>query len=194
MAQKHLETGDFVTPGDQLAVEEEFMPGENAFVDEGIVFSSATGRVEFDEKGRRVSVFPMSNLPPLPVQGDTVIAKVTYIRGQFAKMDIIAIEGEKNREIPSAPEGAVHISQARRNYVKDLDSQFQIGDIVRAKVVNTQRDPIVLSTVDDEFGVILAKCRECHGILVPKGKKLDCETCERSVNRKVSSVYGSSPF
>lgn len=194
MAQKHLETGDFVTPGDQLAVEEEFMPGENAFVDEGVVFSSATGRVEFDEKGRRVSVFPMSNLPPLPVQGDTVIAKVTNIRGQFARMDIIAIEGEKNREIPSAPEGAVHISQARRDYVKDLDSQFQIGDIVRAKVVNTQRDPIVLSTVDDEFGVILAKCWECHGVLVPKGKKLDCETCERSVNRKVSSVYGSSPF
>ena len=40
----------------------------------------------------------MSNLPPLPVQGDSVIAKATYIRGQFAKMEIIAIEGEKTRE------------------------------------------------------------------------------------------------
>jgi len=194
MTQKTLETGDFVTPGDELAVEEEFMPGENAFVDEGVVFSSATGKVQFDTKARKVSVFPMSNLPPRPVQGDTVIAKVTNIRGQFARMDIIAIEGEKQREIPSAPEGAVHISQARRNYVKDLDSQFQMGDIVRAKVVNTQRDPIILSTVDDEFGVILAKCRDCHGVLVPKGNKLGCDTCEREFSRKASSLYGTSPL
>ena len=194
MAQKKLETGDFVTPGEELAVEEEFMPGENAFVDGGVVYSSATGKVQFDTKARKVSVFPMSNLPPLPVQGDSVIAKATYIRGQFAKMEIIAIEGEKTREIPSAPEGAVHISQARNSYVKDLESQFQVGDIVRAKIVNTQRDPIIMSTTDDDYGVILAKCKECHEVMVPKGNKLTCETCEKSENRKISSLYGTSPL
>jgi len=183
-----------VTPGDELGVEEEFMPGENAFVDGGIVYSSATGKVEFDTKSRRVSVFPTSNLPPFPKKGDIIIGRVSFIRGQFAKVDIVSIEGEKMREIPSAPEGAIHISQARRNYVKDLESQFQVGDIVRARVVNPSRDPMILSTADDELGVILAKCRECHSALVLRGRRLYCETCERYENRKVSSRYGSSPL
>ncbi len=193
LTQKKLETGDFVAPGDELGVEEEFMPGDNAFVDGGVVYSSTSGKVEFDTGSRKVSVFT-SNLPPLPAKGDTIIGKVTFIKGQFARMDIIAIEGETKREIPSSPEGAVHISQARRNYVKDLESQFQIGDIVRARVVNPQRDPIILSTVDDEYGVIMAKCRECREPMVVKGKRLHCPDCDKFENRKVSSVYGASPL
>lgn len=192
MTKKKIETGDFVTPGDELGVEEEFIPGENAFVDGGIVFSSATGKVEFDTNARKVSVFPTSHLPPRPVRGDTVIGKISFIRGQFAKMDLVAIEGEKRREIPSAPEGAIHISQVQRSYVRDLMGQFQTGDIVRAKVVNTERDPMILSTVDDEYGVILAKCRDCRVPMVLKDKRLFCETCERYDNRKISTVYGMS--
>jgi exosome complex component CSL4 len=194
MTPKKLDTGDFVIPGEELAVEEEFMPGENAFVDGGVVYSSATGKVEFDTKARKVSVLPTSNIPPLPVQGDIVLGKITHIRGQFARMDIFAIEGESNREIPSAPEGAVHISQARRSYVRDLADLFQMGDIVRARVVNPQRDPIILSTVDDEFGVILSKCKECHDVMALRGKGLHCETCDSAENRKVSTLYGAVPF
>jgi len=48
--------------------------------------------------------------------------------------------------------------------------------------------------VDDEFGVVLAKCRDCHGVMVPKGKKLGCDTCEREVSRKLSTLYGTSPL
>jgi len=193
LAQRKLETGDFVVPGDVLGVEEEFIPGENAYVDGGIVYSSATGKVQFDPKSRKVSVTPTSKLPPIPVRGDTVLGKVNFIRGQFAQIEIVAIEGEKNREIPSAPEGAIHISQTRRGYVRDLSSQFQIGDIVRARVVNPQRSPIILSTVDDELGVVLSKCSNCHSPMIVRDKKLYCETCDIYTNRKLSSTYGMSP-
>ncbi len=193
MAQRKLETGDFVIPGDVLGVEEEFMPGENAYVDAGIVYSSATGKVQFDPKSRRVSVFPTSRLPPVPLRGDTVLGKISFMRGQFAHMEIVAIEGEKNREIPSAPEGAIHISQTRRGYVRDLSNQFQIGDIVRARVVNPQRSPIILSTVGDELGVVLSKCPNCHSPMVVRDKKLYCETCDIYANRKLSTMYGTSP-
>jgi len=95
MIQRKLEAGDFVVPGDVLGVEEEFMPGENAYVDAGIVYSSATGKVQFDPRSRRVSVFPTSRLPPIPIRGDTVLGRICFMRGQFAHMEIVAIEGEK---------------------------------------------------------------------------------------------------
>ncbi len=194
MAQKKLETGDFVVPGDVLGVEEEFMPGENAYVDGGIVYSSTTGKVQFDPRSRKVSVFPAPRLPPLPARGDIVLGRVSLIRSQFAHVEIVAIEGEKNREIPSAPEGAIHISQARRGYVRDLSNQFQVGDIVRARVVNPQRSPIILSTVGDELGVILSKCSNCRSPMVVKEKKLYCETCDIYTTRKLSTMYGMSPI
>jgi exosome complex component CSL4 len=194
LTQKKLEDGDFVMPGDVLGVEEEFIPGENAFVEGGVVHSSATGKVQFDTNSRKVSVFPTSHLPPFPVRGDTVVGKMSFIRGQFARMDIVAIEGETKREIPSGPEGAVHISQTRRNYVRDLVDQFQVGDIVRAKVVNSERDPIILGTVDDEYGVILAKCRECRETMVLKDQRLYCESCDAFENRKISTLYGTNPL
>jgi exosome complex component CSL4 len=194
MSQKKIENGEFVIPGDVLGVEEEFMPGENAFVDGGIVYSSAIGTVNFNEDTHKVAVNTHGHLPPYPEEGDTVIAKVSYIRGQFTRMDIVSIEGEKRREIPFAPQGAVHISQTRDKYVKDLDDQFQIGDIVRARVVNPKRDPIILSTVGDEFGVILAKCSDCHLPMVARGNRLYCETCDRYEKRKVSKLYGSTPL
>ncbi len=194
MAQRKIQTGDFVIPGDVLGVEEEFIPGDNAFVDSGVVYSSATGIVNFDNKARKVFVNPTSNLPPYPEKGDTVIGMVSYMRGQFTKMDIISIEGENKREIPSAPQGAVHISQTRNKYVKNLTSQFQVGDIVRAKVVNTKRDPMILSTVGQEFGVILAKCQECRNPMVARGKRVYCEECDRNEKRKVSKLYGSNPL
>lgn len=192
MIQRKLEAGDFVVPGDVLGVEEEFMPGENAYVDAGIVYSSATGKVQFDPRSRRVSVFPTSRLPPIPIRGDTVLGRICFMRGQFAHMEIVAIEGEKTREIPSAPEGAIHISQARRGYVRDLSNQFQIGDIVRASVVNPQRSPIILSTVGDDLGVVLSKCPKCRSPMVIRDKKLYCETCDIYDNRKLSTMYGMS--
>ncbi len=188
--KKKLETGDFVVPGDILGVEEEFMPGENAFVEDGFIYSSATGKVQFDDKARRVSVFPTCPLPPKPAKGDSVIGRISYIRGQFAHMDIVFVEGETNREIPAAPEGAIHISQARKNYVKDLTDQFQIGDVVRAKVINPNREPMILSTVGDEYGVVLAKCKLCRTPLTLKGRRLYCEVCDRYENRKFSTMYG----
>jgi len=188
--RKKLETGDFVVPGDVLGVEEEFMPGENAFVEDGVIYSSATGKVQFDQRARRVSVFPTCPLPPIPTKGDTVIGRVSYIRGQFAHVDIVFVEGETNREIPAAPEGAIHISQARKNYVKDLTDQFQIGDVVRAKVINPNREPMILSTVGDEYGVILAKCKNCRSPLALKGRRLYCDVCDRYEIRKVSTMYG----
>lgn len=194
MAQKKIESGDFVIPGDELGVEEEFMPGDNAFVDGGVVYSAATGKVQFDDKSRKVSVRPTTKLPPVPLDGEIVLAKVSYMRGQFARMEIFAIEGEAGRQIPSAPEGAVHISQARHNYVKDLESEFQLGDIVRARVINQDRDPIMLTTADDDLGVVLAKCRQCRQIMVVKGKRLYCETCDAYENRKVATTYGSVPI
>ncbi len=194
MAQKKIESGNFVIPGDILGVEEEFMPGDYAFVDGGVVYSAATGQVQFDDRSRKVSVRPTTKLPPVPLDGEIVLAKVSYMRGQFARMEIFAIEGEAGRQIPSAPEGAVHISQARRDYVKDLESEFQLGDIVRARVINQDRDPIMLSTADDELGVVLAKCKECHQVMVVKGNRLYCETCDAYEKRKVATVYGSVPI
>ncbi|MFQ5887403.1 MAG: exosome complex RNA-binding protein Csl4 [Candidatus Hydrothermarchaeales archaeon] len=184
-----MENGTFVVPGDVLGYSEEFLPGDGAYEEDGTICAAVTGKVSIDMKERKLTVIPATDTPPVPKEGDIVIGKVVDIKPQVAVIDIVKIKGN-DRGLPGSIRGGVHISQSRNVYVSDLSREFSPGDIIVAKITNTKRRPIQLSTVDKELGVIKAYCSFCNLPMPKEGNILKCNECRRSGRRKMSSEYG----
>jgi len=186
---EEIKTGDFVVPGDFLATAEEFVPGDGAYEEDGNVYSSCTGVVLLDVRTKKVSVFPRTPTPPVLKRGDIIIGRVEQVREQSANVWIGVLRGREDRQLPLPDLGSIHVSQVRREYVRDLSDQFKPGDIVRAQVVNAKRRPIQLSTVDDSLGVIMAACSKCRTPLDKENSKLRCPNCGGVEVRKIASDY-----
>ncbi len=186
--------GTFVLPGDLLGVSEEFIPGYGAFEEEGSVYSSITGIAHLDFKGKKAYVDPLTDVPPIPENGDLVICEVTGIRDKIAMVEIIALKKNPQRAMAASPKARIYISQTSKRYVKDLSREFQTGDLIRAKVANAEKKPLELSTVDENLGVVKAYCSECNHPLEKKNKKLECPHCGNKEYRKTASDYRKEVF
>jgi exosome complex component CSL4 len=184
-----VEAGEFVVPGEELGFSEEFIPGRGTYEENGRIFASLTGVLRIDMKERRIEVEPKTNTIPEPRVGDIAICKVVDVKQQFALVKLVRLL-RSNRELPGNVYGTIHISQLRSSYVQDIDREIKVGDVVLAKVTNTRRVPIALSTVAGNLGAIKAYCTSCNIALKLQGRRLVCPNCGRYESRKYSSEYG----
>lgn len=190
-----VKDSNFVLPGDLLGVSEEFIPGYGAYEEGGKVYSSLAGIAHLDFEGKRAYVDPLTDVPPFPKEGDTVICQVTGMRDKIAMVEIIALKKNPERSMAVSPMARIYISQTSKRYVKDLSREFRVGDLVRAKVVNGEKSPIELSTVEDGLGVIKGYCSRCNHALEKKSKSaLKCPHCENVESRKIASDYREGVF
>ncbi|HPR41893.1 MAG TPA: exosome complex RNA-binding protein Csl4 [Candidatus Methanofastidiosa archaeon] len=192
MKDEGIKSGDFVIPGAVLGVGEEFMPGEGAYEEEGIIHSSVAGIVDLDMEKRKASVDARTDTPPVPREGDEVICEIVDVRPQMALVELLVKTENVNRAL-SAPttKGRVYIAHANKRYVTKLQNEFRIGDIIRARMRDTRKTPYELSTVGSELGVLLAYCTKCRHTLVKKGTKLECPACGSVETRNMASDYGN---
>jgi len=186
--EEELEKGGFVLPGELVGTTEEFKPGEGTTVSAGDIYSTATGNVIIDRKARVVSVRPRTLTPNILKVGDIVYGKITDVRESGAMVEVAGIEGKEDREIVNVRSGDIHVSNVRDSYVKRLSDEFRPFDIVKARVLDTER--IRLTTAEDSLGVVKAYCSNCKGELVLEGKKLKCPVCNMTETRKISTEYG----
>lgn len=184
-----VESGSFVMPGTELGFSEEFIPGDGAYEENGLVYAAVTGILNVDMKERKITVAPRTSAPPALKDGDVIVGMVADVKAQLAIVDIIKIRGN-DRLPPGEISGSIHISQTRDTYVADISKEFTAGDIVYARVLNTNRSPIQLSTVDKEMGVIKAFCYRCNTPLSKEDSKLKCSDCGRTELRRISTEYG----
>ncbi len=177
-----------VLPGDQIAVAEEFEPGEGAYEKNGLVFASTPGVLQLDEQSRIARVRPFN--PPAELQvGDIVYAVVDDIRGMMATATVNAIHG-RSRQISGETEGTIHISNVSQEYTEDIRDMYHLGDIIRAKVIQT-KPSVQLTTAEPDLGVVKALCGQCRGPLELRGRDLFCPRCERTERRKIARDYDS---
>ena len=177
-----------VLPGDQIAVAEEFEPGEGAYEKNGLVFASTPGVLQIDEQSRIARVRPFN--PPAELQvGDIVYAVVDDIRGMMATATVNAIHG-RSRQISGETEGTIHISNVSQEYTEDIRDMYHLGDIIRAKVIQT-KPSVQLTTAEPDLGVVKALCGQCRGPLELRGRDLFCPRCERTERRKIARDYDS---
>jgi exosome complex component CSL4 len=186
MAEKRL-----VLPGEELGTTEEFLPGKGTYEEGGKIFSAVAGVLDIDTKEMAILVRPAN--PPVKLKvGDIVIGTVDEVRSSMVELELARVAG-KNRAISDQGAASVHVSHISENYVPDVESQFHLLDVVRAKVIQT--DPsIQLSTAGMDFGVIRALCGKCRQPLKLKGETLWCEEDQRTEGRKLSRLYGSLEF
>ena len=141
-----------VLPGDLIGTSEEFMPKSGTYLDGGNIYASASGIVKINNKERSISVIPVTNTPPHLQVGDIVIGQVTDVKDSVALVEIAGIKGKGEREIVNAEQAAIHVSNVKDAYVKELYYEFAPFDIVKARVLDLRN--MRLSTVNKELGVI----------------------------------------
>jgi exosome complex component CSL4 len=186
MAEKRL-----VLPGEELGTTEEFLPGQGTYEEGGKIFAAVAGVLDIDTKEMAILVRPAN--PPVKLKvGDVVIGTVDEVRSSMVELELARVAG-KERAITDQGAASVHVSHISENYVPDVESQYHLLDVVRAKVIQT--DPsIQLSTAGMDFGVIRALCGKCRQPLKLKGEQLWCEEDQRTEGRKLSRLYGSLDF
>jgi exosome complex component CSL4 len=114
---------------------------------------------------------------------------VEDVREQSATVSLGVLRGREDRELPCPKMGSIHVSKTHVGYVSDLGTAFRPGDVVRAKVLFTQKEPVQLTTVGNDLGVLVALCSKCRSVLDREGSKLRCANCGSIETRKLTSDY-----
>ena len=175
-----------VLPGDEIAVAEEFEPGEGTYERNGKVFAATPGVLMLDPQNRVARVRAFN--PPAELKiGDIVYGAVDDIRGMMATASVLAIHG-RSRQISGETQGTIHISNVSEDYTEDIHDKFRLGDIIRAKVIQV-KPSVQLTTAEPTLGVVKALCSVCRGPLELRGRDLYCPRDERTEQRKIATDY-----
>ncbi|MDK2891734.1 exosome complex RNA-binding protein Csl4 [Methanohalophilus sp.] len=186
--EKELEE-HFVLPGEVVGITEEFKGGDGTYTVRGDILASRIGTVQINRKKREVSVKPASGIPPVVKKGDIVVGMIINLRDSMALVKIAAIKGYGEREIKDPGIAAIHISNIRDSYVKNIADEFGLGDIVKAKVIDIEN--MRLSTAEKDLGVMSAMCPRCGTVMQKDERRLKCPACGNVEKRNLSSDYGS---
>lgn len=178
-----------VMPGDFIGTSEEFLNGAGTYEKAGNIYAANIGVIDIDTKEMSASVIPRTDTPSVPKVGDVVIGRVSDLKGSVALVDIARIKGHENRELATSDRGAIHISNIKNAYVKDLSHEFGFMDIVLGKVIDAKT--LRLSTDGKDLGVIKAICSRCRIMLKREDDTLKCPECEHIETRKIAEGYGT---
>ena len=176
-----------VFPGDEVAIEEEYVASEGTFAKDGIVYAAMIGELILDDD-ECIATVRSPNPPNVLKPGDIVYAKVGDIRKTMATADVMCKEGTERR-IGSETYATIHVSKISQGYTDDVSKELRKGDLIRARVTDV-KPSLQLTTKDDHLGVIRSLCGRCKTEMTRKGKALYCPKCERTVPRKLADDYG----
>ncbi len=172
-----------VLPGDYLGAAEEFLPGRGTYEDRGRIYASLLGTPRLDAQDRTVHVDARNAIPEIS-DGDLVYATVDELKTAMAICTVLATASSR-RAVPGAPEGTVHISKAKDGYTESLSTEFAVGDVILARVLQAHPS-IKLTTAPPNLGVVSAHCQVCHALLAPGPKELVCPRCGHREHRKLA--------
>ena len=186
MSKKPYEDKD-VLPGEKLAVIEVLQNGSGAYQQNGTIRSEELGRAHFDLVKKEVSIEKKTRDLILPKKGHKVIVEAGSVMRRDARVEIFMVDGKKVY-VPFA--GNIHVSDADRDFSRDLGMAMRNGDIVKAEVINTKNRMFQLSIRGPENGVVYAYCSRCGSLLENQQGRLFCTKCNRAERRKVARNYG----
>jgi exosome complex component CSL4 len=171
-----------VTPGEQLAFEEEYIGGKGTFTEKGVIYSSIKGEKIEDSKSRMVSV--KGKCFELIRPGDVVVGTVSTISKQMASVEYVTPEN-KFKSYPSI-RTFLRISELSTDYAESMRSYITIGDIIKARVIEIKTLGIYLTIKQPELGVVRTFCTNCRSELTMRGRLLVCSECGAKQQRKMA--------
>ncbi|HYS71137.1 MAG TPA: exosome complex RNA-binding protein Csl4 [Thermoplasmata archaeon] len=176
-----------VLPGEEVAVAEEYESGEGTYEEGGRVFAAQPGKLRLDPEHRVATVTPFN--PPAHLKvGDVMYGVVDNIRASMAEARVMAIHG-RDRQVAGEVDASLHVSKIANAYVEDIRDAMRLGDIIRARVIQT--DPsLQITTAEQNLGVVLALCSVDRAPMERRGNEVRCPRCERVYSRKLAADYG----
>lgn len=181
-----------MVPGERVCAAEEFVPGDGLYEEAGEVYAKQVGTPRFDQEERVVSLEYPERVPRLNVPGSIVYGRVSKVLDQFVLVELFPYKTRRFRLHPPSKYAVIHISKVRRGFVKDLRSEFGVGDWVRARIISMEKKFFIqLSTEGRQFGIIKAYCPRDRTPLRRKGNLLYCPRCRTTVRRKIAEDYGN---
>ena len=183
MREKTHEDKQYVFPGERLGVIEEFITGSGTYVEDGNIYSSSLGYLARDKINKEIGIHPLTKSPILPQENDVVIGHIQYIHDKTLTIKITQIN---NHPVSSSFNGVMHISNATRSYTKTMFDIFNVGDLIRARVLSVMNNENHLTTEERSFGVIESYCSHCGSTLQMVKRRLRCPVCKVSERRKVA--------
>jgi exosome complex component CSL4 len=173
----------YVFPGERLGVIEEFIPGSGTYVEDGNIYASALGYLSRDEINKEIGIHSITKSPILPQVNDIVIGRVEYIHDKTLTIKIAQIN---EHPVSSAFSGVMHISNATRSYTKTMFDIYNVGDLIRARVLSVMNNENHLTTEDRAFGVVESSCTHCGNQLQLVRRRLRCPICKVGERRKIA--------
>ena len=128
------EKKQLVAPGDLLA-EGDYVPGDSTYKENGKIYANRLGLVDYE--GKRVHVVALKAFY-VPIPGDTVIGKVVETTPGGWVIDIKAPH-------PARLRASDVVERSFKPETTDLPSIFDVGDLIIANVVASDRtrDPLL---------------------------------------------------
>ena len=185
------QSGQFVVPGENIGVIEEFTPGPGTYVEQGEIHAKVSGRTLLDMQNKTVSIFPTVHGARVPKVGSIVTGQVMSLQNKTANIRIFKIGNESLSGVFS---GLLYISDISTSYVESLNEAVKPGDIVRAKVISERNRIFHLSTADKDLGVVYAFCSRCGSTLQQKRYRMQCAECGNIEKRRAAYDYGNAVF
>jgi len=179
----------FVLPGEFVGTNEEFISGEQTFESGGNIYAAVTGNAKVERSKRTIMVKPEVNILNYINEGDIVIGRVGSIKSMVALVDVVHIKGRGEREIINLEPAAIHISNIKDTYVREISEELCPLDIVKARVLDVTN--MRLTIADRELGVMKAFCSVCRQPLKKNATGLHCLSCGNKESRKTSTEYGT---
>ncbi|MCP8319282.1 MAG: exosome complex RNA-binding protein Csl4 [Candidatus Methylarchaceae archaeon HK01B] len=176
------------TPGDKLAVIEEFNASEGAYIDKDTIRALRLGIADYDMKRREIKIEPSRKVKNIPIVGDNVIGQVEAVQGNIANIRIYYIN---DRRSSSGFTGMLILRSGRSPRKSGRKTTvLMLGDIVKAKVTSYENSIIHLSINANGSGVIYTTCSLCGGSTERLDHKIKCTNCGLIEERKLASDFG----
>ncbi len=175
-----------VAPGEELGVEEEYLPGDNAYVDSGYVKSMVLGVAEWDRVNHVVNVRPLKLSLIRP--GQIVYGKVYYFpNDKVAMVRIFAVQHQDGVKRIQPETGILYVAYASEERIGTIYDAVGLGDLVRARVLSS-KPPYHISLRGPLLGVVETRCPQCRAVIIPSStvSRLTCPVCGFTFRRKTA--------
>jgi exosome complex component CSL4 len=180
-------------PGDVIGYEEEYVEGQNVFLEEptGLLRASTVGVLRLDNNLKVASVLPARTLRA-PGKGSFVVGMVTQVRESLVFTELygeISLDPRPRwvKEFSGRLTGVITPEQISDSRIDDIYSFLRPGDIIVARVMSTI-SPYLLSVKSPQLGVLYAFCSRCGSLMTPEADGFRCPRCGNFEKRKVSNL------
>ncbi|XP_016978545.1 exosome complex component CSL4 [Drosophila rhopaloa] len=186
-------------PGERLCrTEDNIVLGIGTYEQNGYIYASKSGIVNIDDSGENcqvVSVHKPGFHLTIPATGDVVTARVLVTTPKFVKCAIFCV---RNVLLESSYRGLLRKEDVRETEKDRVDiyKSFKPGDVILARVINQLDQSFLLTTAENELGVVIAyasDARKTRVPMVPVGwSEMQCPQTTIKEPRKVAKVLPES--